>query len=256
MDVFRGKLSAVNWNGVLLRPASPAPSRWKHDTISGWTNVLTHLLTPVPPSRRQAIIVRLANEQHEAFTLAQRGEAAVFRTAIGASRLKLRPLLLELDRALSPGTATDPVLTLLASSSPSSISLRRVQPSGEKLVALRRTVGLAWFMIFPWDIALNPRWWPANAIWLVALMFPVTFMAMRSRRLRPPNRRARFEPWPIGLVLISLIVAPALMGLSFLGLGEWLGVVTGVAAGALAERAAPLPLSKETSGMDLPPTDS
>jgi hypothetical protein len=244
MDLFRGSLVAVQLNGRLLRPREPFPSQWTYDSLTRTMALQAVVRTPIPPSQRQAIIVRIANEEYEGFMLAQRGDAAQFRSTMGASRLKLRPILVGLEHALVTSNSTDPVLILRATSDPRVISLAREQRAGGVEVRLRRTVGLAWAMLLPWSLALNPRWWPANALWLAALVFPVTFLTMRSRRAQNARKNPWFDTWPLALALATLVGAPALMGLSLLGGGDWLGVVTGVTAGVLVERAAPLSLSK------------
>ena len=249
MDVFRGNVVAVQLNGRLLRPGEAFPSQWTYDSLTRAMALRAVVRSPVAPSRRQAVIVRIGNEEYEGFMLAQRGDAAVFRSTMGARRLKLRSILIGLDDALTTTDSGERVFILHGTSNPKLMSVSREQRTGENGATLRRTVGLAWAMLLPWDLALDSRWWPANAIWLAALVFPVSFLTMRSRRSRTAESNARFVEWPLGLALVTLIAAPGLMGLSLLGPGEWLGVVTGVATGVLLERAAPMSLSQEMSSM-------
>ncbi len=247
MDIFRGRLLQVQLNGRLLRPYEAFPSQWTYDSVTRAMAVRAVIGTPVPRSQRQAIIVRIGNEEYEGFTLAQRGSSVVFRSVIGASRLKLRTILIGLDDALMTPNPGKPVLVVHANSNPRIISLARENESGEIAVTVRRTVGLAWVMLLPWDFALNSRWWPANALWLAALLFPVTFLTMRSGKARTGDRNRWFNQWPLALALVTLLVAPAFLGLNGLGLGEWLGVVSGVAAGVLVERTTRLSLSNAES---------
>jgi hypothetical protein len=256
MDVFRGRLVAVQLNGRLLRPFEAFPSQWTYDSVTQAMAVRAVIGTPIPPSERQAIIIRIVNEEYEGFMLAQRGDAVVFRSTMGAARLKLRSILIGLDHALTTPTPTDPVLLIHAISNPRVMGLVRELKSGETEATLRRTVGLAWAMLLPWDRALDSRWWPVNALWLAALVFPVTFLTMRSVHKRTVNRNPGFDYWPLGLALIALLVAPASLGLSALGPGEWLGVGIGVAAGVLVERAATVSLSKATSSEVAPTMQS
>ncbi len=86
------------------------------------------------------------------------------------------------------------------------------------------------------DVALNERWWPANAAWLAVLVFPVAFFTMRSWRKTPDDSSDGLAWWPLVLVLAVLVVAPALSGLSAISVGEWSGVLAGIAAGAALER--------------------
>lgn len=256
MDLFRGRLVVVQLNGRLLRPREAFPSQWTYDSVTQTMDVRAVVRPPVPPSERQAIIITIANEEYEGFMLAQRGDAAVFRSTMGATRLKLRPILVGLEHALTLPPPTDPVLILRGSSNPQAIGLAREQRSGETGVTLRRTVGLAWAMLLPWDVALTSRWWPANALWLGLLVLPVTFLTMRSSHKPTVVQNPRFDWWPLGLVVVTLVAVPGLMGLSNLGPGEWLGVVTGLAVGVLLERAAPRSPSRVTSSTVVPTTHS
>ena len=244
MDLFRGNLVAVQLNGRFLRPREAFPSQWTYDSVSRAMALRAVVRTPVPPSQRQAIIVRMANEQYEGFMLAQRRDGVVFRSTMAATQLKLRSILVGLDRALATPTATDSVVVLHGTSTPRFISVGREQSSAADAATLRRTVGLSWAMLLPWDRALTSRWWPVNAVWLAAILFPVSFLTMRSRGSQAADANTLFGQWPLGLALVTLVAAPAIVGLSVLGPGEWAGVVTGVAAGVLVERRTARPLSK------------
>ena len=244
MDLFRGNLVAVQLNGRLLRPREAFPSQWTYDSATRRMALRAVVRAPVPPSQRQAIIVRIANEQYEGFMLAQRRDGVVFRSTMAASQLKLRSILVGLEQALATTNPADSVVVLHGTSTSRFISVGREQSSATDAATLRRTVGLGWAMLLPWDRALNSRWWPANAIWLAALLFPVSFLTMRSRRAQTADASPLLGQWPLGLALVTLVAAPASVGLSFPGPGEWVGVVTGVAAGVLVERTMARSLSK------------
>ena len=247
MDLFRGGLAAVQVNSRLVRPDEPLPSQWTYDSLTMAMSVRAVVRKPVPRSSRQAIIVRIANEEFEGFMLAQRGDAVVFRSTIAAVRLRLRPPLVGLDGAFEAPAASDldrasPVLMLLASSNPRAMGVTVEQSGSTQSVTLRRSVGLGWALVLPWDIALGPRWWPANALWLGALVFPVAFLTMRCGNRNPVVSDPRYF-LPLAGVLSVLVVVPALVGLSTLSAGEWLGVVTGLCSGVLLERRNPRALS-------------
>jgi hypothetical protein len=216
------------------------PSQWTLDSATRGMTVKARVTEPEHATRRQAIVVRIANEVEEGFMLAQDGELVVFRAHLNAARLRLRPLLVGLDDGLpvaTSGSDSAGVIMLEAGSNPRAITVRSEQPDGQRGVTLRRTVGLAWSLISPRDLPLSPSWWPANALWLGILVFPVSFFSMRSGHTtrgdtRPPLPRW----WPPGLVVVSLVTGPPAVGLSPLGLGEWLGVAAGVAAGWSLER--------------------
>jgi hypothetical protein len=180
--------------------------------------------------------VRIANDWEEGFSLVQLGATVAFRTHIAAVKLKLRPILVGLDHAFpgSGSAGTTGGLTIEGTSTPQAIMVRRQQPEGGTVVAVPRTVGLAWALFLPWDIALNPQWWVANALWMVALVLPVSFLTVRSARTeREPGHGIAW--WPLALVLATLAATPA-TGLSQLGIGEWAGALAGISAGWLLER--------------------
>lgn len=239
-DLFQGRLVSATLNGTEIPPTGYLPSQAVLDSVTREISVGAAVEPPVPRSRRQAIIVRIANSLEEGFLLAQRGEAVVFRTNLAATHLRLRPLLLGLDRGFSgsehlsgdtPGT-----VRITALSGPRSMSVRRAQPSGESSITLRRTIGLAWALLLPWDLAIDPSWWPANALWLAGLVMPVTFFTMRSGRGSGLGHRARFFRWPLPLVLATIAIGPSIVGLSAPGPGDWIGVLAGLATGLLVER--------------------
>lgn len=242
MDVFRGRLVSVELNGRLLQPRQILRPQWAVDSATGTLSVRAELRTPIPPSTRPAIIVRIANDREEGFQLVQRGEAVLFRSHQAAVRLKLRPLIVGLDGALpASNTRADEgpgVLMVTGSSNPRAISVEREQATTGEGVTLRRTVGLAWALLLPWDVPLDPSWWAASALWLGALVTPVAFFVMRSGHGAGVDSRPWLFLWPLLVVLATMAAVPAAMGLSGLGVGEWFGVIAGAGFGGLLERRA------------------
>ena len=227
-DPFRGTLLAVELKGRVLRPAEDLEAMEAFDTVTRSLTMRAQISSSglARPTQRPAIVVRIVNFLEEGFALVQRGEAVAFRTHIAAVRVKLRPILVGLDGAFptSPGTAEEFIIE--AHSDPRAITVRR-HGDGQLAVSVRRTVGLAWALVSPWDVALNERWWPVNAIWVGALIFPAAFFAIRSSRA---SRNSVLNSWwPVVLVIAALFAGPA-TGLSALGLGEWAGVLAGIAA--------------------------
>ena len=238
-EPFQGRLLAVDLNGSAIHPAERFEAKRAFDTLTRSLSVRARIGAPGSsrPTRRQAIIVRIANDWEEGFSLAQLGETAAFRTHIAAVKLKLRPILVGLDHTFpgsgSAGTAA--ALTIEGTSTPRAIMVRRQLPEGETAVAVPRTVGLAWALFLPWDIALNPQWWVANAFWLGALVLPVSFLTVRSAVRAEADPGPGIIWWPLPLVLATLAATPA-TGLSALGIGEWVGVLAGISAGWMLER--------------------
>jgi hypothetical protein len=240
MDPFPGRLVAVDLNGRSVRPNEEIlPSKWTLENVSRTVSVRALLDGPVLPTRRQAIIVRFANLLDEGVLLAQRGESAAFRTHLAAVRLKLRPILVELEDALSvPNTGGDGTIgefTIQASSDPRAIVIMRQQADSQIAVTLRRTAGLAWALLLPWDVAIGPTWWWANALWLGALVFPVSFFTVRSAAKGKVDTGRGVAWWPLPLVLCTLFAGPV-TGLSPLAGGELLGVLVGIVAGFTLEK--------------------
>lgn len=243
MDVFQGRLLAVHLNERPIHSTEMLLPPQVLDTSRRLT-VRALLGAPIAPTKRQAFIVRIANPTEEGFSLTQWREAVAFRTKLAAARLKLRPIRVGLADALAvsnqgtPGTTTE----ITATSSPEALTVSRLHPSGNTSVTLRRTIGLAWALFVPWDFALDPRWWPANAFWLGALVLPVSFFTLRSGgTARGASRRIAW--WPLPVVLATLVAVP-ITGLGTLSIGEWCGVVAGIAAGLILER------STATSGRE------
>ena len=240
-DQFRGRLLAVELNDKPIHPTQILPAAQTFDTLSRNLTVRARIGAPTPPTGRQAIIVRIANEQDEGFFLAQWEDAAVFRSHLAAVRLKLRPILVGLENALPvsiTGTAgSTGEFTIVAISSPRDmvVSRQEIEESSEMTVTLRRTVGLAWALFLPWDVAIGPRWWVVNAFWLGALVLPVSFFTVRSGGAAKVDSARGFAWWPLPLVLGTLAAVPV-TGLSALGIREWAGVLAGVLGGLMLER--------------------
>jgi len=205
-----------------------------------------------PLTRRPSVIVRGANYLEQGFSLSQRGRQTRFGIHLAAVKLKLRNLLVGLDNALSVSdsgmTGTVGRVTIEASANPRMMLVSRRHPSGDLSVTVQRTVGLAWALFAPWDLALGPQWWPANALWLGTLLLPVSFLTVRSFSTTTGNSARTIAWWPLTLVL-SVLVATPLTGLSALGVGEWFGVIAGVVAGMILERATATPSPADLKGI-------
>lgn len=238
MDVFPGQLSSVELNGAALRPAELLFARDTRNTRT--LSVHAEVADRVPPTRRPAYIIRIANGYEEGFALLQRGNAAAFRSHMAASNLRLRPLLVGLQNGFAmPGVGSDENgggLTIEARSNSRVIALSVVSNTTRASVTLRRSVGLVWATLLPWEVAIDDRSWPANAAWLGALVLPVAFFTWRSRRRTPDDDGRGVTWWPVALVLAVLAVVPILGGLSALSVGEWTGVLAGILVGAAIEQ--------------------
>jgi hypothetical protein len=83
-------------------------------------------------------------------------------------------------------------------------------------------------------VAVTQRWVIANAAWMAAMVLPVGFFAIRARRHSVGSIALVW--WPLAVSVGTMLVAPALFGLSVLGVAEWAGVVVGITVGAILER--------------------
>jgi VanZ like protein len=234
LDLFQGRLFSVDVNGTAIHPTEILRPPRTLDLATGSLTVTATVAGHLAPTRRQAIIVRIANEREEGFALAQWRDAVVFRSHIAAARLKLRPLVSRLDRAFSEGGTDGEGMefTILANSNPRAMVLGK---QGAPAATLPRSVGLAWALFLPWDVAINSNWWPANAGWLGLIVLPIGFFTMRSRRRVPDEPGIAMTWWPVALMIVAMVAAPALSGLSSLGVGEWIGVALGLVVGAAIE---------------------
>jgi len=235
-EPFRGRLVTADVNGRALHGREVLRPPQTLDARTRSLRVRATLEGPTPPSDRQAIIIRMANPLEEGFELAQLDRGLVFRTNIVASRLKLRPLLIGLPDVLpDSGAVVDATFMFDGVSSPASIAATGSGPDEQLTsVTLPRTVGLAWALFLPWSIAIGPQWWLANACWLAALVVPVSFLSMRSRR--SPEVGSTRLWWPVAIVVVMLAAVPFVTGISSLRATEWFGVMIGMVVGATLER--------------------
>jgi hypothetical protein len=230
-DRFAGTLHSASLNSVPLRPAGAVRSGLFKDTID-----LRAVVTGGDSlSRKGAEILRIASFRREAVLLGQRGDALVFRVFTNASRFRFRSPLVALRGqfpSTPPGEARSPQTEIEGRSAPDFVSLAATRGATSSSVTLRRTVGLGWTLILPWNIGVGPKWWPASALWLAVLAFPASFFAARAAQHgAEAANQARVTWWPVALVIGSLVVPPTAMGLSPLDALEWSGVAMGIAGG-------------------------
>ena len=237
LDRFRGRLLAVQLNGASIHPTEILRPDRSLDSTTRGLSVRATVSGAVEPTRRQAIVVRIANELEEGFALSQWHTRLAFRSNLVAARLKLRPPVVGLDDAFSVTTsdAETPELMISAESNPRAMSVERETSGHRESVVLPRTIGLAWSLFMPREVALDATWWPINAAWLCVLMLPISFFTARSAR--ESDALSRIIRWlPFAVVVGALVAAPAVAGLSGTRPGEWLGVAAGLLLGAALER--------------------
>jgi hypothetical protein len=240
MDTFKGELQSVSLNGEPLVAAQWVSPRAFRDRNTGAVNLEARIGSRVEPSVRQAIIVRLASYLEEGLYLGQWGTSVVMRTHQVAELVRFRPLLVSLDGALSAPAVSDGhagSITIIAMSNSRAVSLAR-SGSGEELrTTMNRTIGLGWTLIMPWDVRVTPAWWFANTAWLGALILPVAFFTLRSRRHQ--SSPGVLSLWPLLAAVGVMAVFPRWLGLSGLSLAEWFGIAAGIAFGSGLEKLIP-----------------
>ena len=236
-DKFSGTLLSASLNSRPLRPVGQVRSDVFNDTIvlraafSGGDSI----------SRRGAEILRIASTDGEGLLLGQRGNALVFRVSTQSARFRFRSVLIALPGQFpaSPQAVATPQETVVEGrNTPSSISLAAVRGATRSSVTLRRSVGLGWTLVLPWNLGIGPDWWPANVLWLGVLVFPVSFFSARASQRGTDSGNTRVTWWPLAMVVIALAALPAAMGLSPLVALEWTGVALGFAGGVGVARLA------------------
>lgn len=235
-DPFAGTLHAASLNSVTLRPVGVVTPDLLRDTID-----LRAVVIGGNATSQRAEILRIATIGGEALLLGQRGDALVFRVATNANRFRFRSPLVGLHGQFPlnpPGELRLAATTIEGRSAPAFLNLTANRGAATNSVTLRRTVGLGWTLILPWETAIGPSWWPVRILWLAAMMLPVSFFAARALLNGHDAIRPRFAWWPVVIVIVALLVPPVVMGLSSLDAAEWSGVALGVAAGIGVARVA------------------
>lgn len=241
-DPLPATLQRAVVNGRRTAGGDLLPSRFFFRGAELNTTVEVNLTGPGGITRRKAHILSAAFRAEEALLLAQWRDAVVFRTNTNGGLLRLRPVMAKLDNALGPTTGRDLVVTVTAHSSRKGVHLQSDRGDAHDWALLPRTAGLAWTSLLPWDLAVDTRWWPANALYLSVLLVPVGFLAARAAQVR-----GRYSWLPGGLALLltagALLVTPLLTGIAASGWGEWFGAAAGAGVGFLIGRntARPIP---------------
>jgi len=233
-DSFPGRIRSVELNDRFLRPALGLHGTWVVDPSSGGTVLRSVIDGPIPATRRKAIIVRTSNFREEGLFFGQWGTAAIIRTHQVASFARLRPIMVKLDGAFGGagrGDEGNSPVTIEGRSDRRRLTLSRDAGGDHLEVTVRRTPGLGWTVLLPWDVAIDNDWWLLNAAWLAILIVPVAYTSQRARKGPEPDQPAARAWWtPLGLIAASLLGAPLLTGTSHMAPTEWGGVVIGLAA--------------------------
>jgi hypothetical protein len=229
---FSGRLIAAELNGVSLRPTQWLQPAWSPDLMKKRFVLRASLVAPASSTSRRAVVLRVANPMGaETLMLAHVGEHLVFRSHTLASRFRLRSPVVVLRAAFRAGETrkASGMVMLETISNPRAIALRTSQENAVNEVTVRRTVGMGWVLIAPRDFALTESWWVASALWLGILVFPVGYFAGRSGT---SDRGLARSAWlPPAFVLLGIVVATAVVGLSPPAPGEAFGLMAGTAAG-------------------------
>lgn len=233
MDPFPGTLLQADVNGRVVRGGDILAPDMVFGAAERSTRVGAAVRTNGTVTRRKAHIVAAANPLQESFFLGQWKDALVFRGYVNGSRLRLRPLLVRLPGAFAraPSEGSPARLQLDAVSSARAITLSASGDGGSATAVLRRTAGLAWTLLLPWDVAIDASSWPMNMLFFGVLALPVAFW---SARVPDESRRA---PWvPAAALVASVAVAPWLAGIATTTPREWTGAGAGAILGIVLDR--------------------
>jgi hypothetical protein len=239
-DVFTGKLNWAVLNSHRLSPAEVLTSTFdrEHSELTASVGISGN----IRPVEHRAEILRIGNARSEAMMLGQQESAIVFRAYTRAEHLRIRSPLIALPlKAMTGGRADEDSpgeLTISARSTPRKIELTAVDGADTVSVAVRRTIGLSWTLLSPWEVAVGPHWWPANAVWLALLVMPASFFASRARLASHPPGALGGSGAVVTMVVV-LGVVPCVIGLSHSVTGEWGGVISGLAFGYALGRLPP-----------------
>ena len=229
LDSFDGTVVALRLHDSAIHATQRLQPAALLDS-NGTVAIETAVTGPAGRTQRQAMIVAIANQVEEALFVGQWGSAAVFRVHTQANTLRLRTLMVRLEGAFGQEAPRDTQLTLTASASPRAIHLATSSAAGAVGLAFPHTAALAWTALLPWDVALTPGWWPANALWLALIVLPVGYWAAAGGG-------APARGWWPGLIPLAAVVAgPLAFGISWPMPGEWAGLVGGIMAGTAAQR--------------------
>lgn len=235
-DSFSGTLHSATLNSTRLRPVAAIRSGLFTDTI----HVQAVISGADSISQRGAEILRVATIGREALLLGQQGDALVFRTFTNASRFRFRSVLLALHGQfpVDQSAARSSAQTVIdGRSARDFVSLSAMRGPTKGSVTLRRTIGLGWTLILPWNVGIGPAWWPASALWLCLMVFPASFLTARATQGAAGLAATLGAAWvPALLIVCSLVAVPMALGLSSIDAQEWSGVALGIAAGILVAR--------------------
>jgi hypothetical protein len=235
MDDFTGELKSASLNGVPVRATEVLRPTRLLDAETRSLSVRANFSPPTGPTVRQSIIFRLASHWEEGVFLGQWQGSIIARSHVVAERFRFRPPLVGLAGLLTHSEPRpDTAVNVEFVSNPRAITLRLMDPDESAMVTVRRTAGLGWLLLLPWDVAVTQRWVIANAAWMAAMVLPVGFFAIRARRHSVGS--IAWVWWPLAVSVGTMLVAPALFGLSVLGVADWAGVVVGITVGAILER--------------------
>ena len=240
-DAFTGTLNWAVLNSKSLKPAQLLRPIISSDSELTRLTASIGVSGPIRPTRRRAEILRIGNQQSEAMLLGQRDSTILFRAFTRAERLRLRSPLIALPlatpvRGSANGEETGE-LVISARSTPRAIELSAAGRGVDVGVSVPRTIGLTWSLFAPWEVALEPRWWPANAAWLALIVLPASFLTTRARRGAHVGYAGSAA---ILIILVSFAVIPLATGMSQTTPLEWGGVFAGIVAGIWLAR---LPLA-------------
>ena len=180
---FRGSVLSARVNGVAIPPGrldTSALLRKQFARDSSHTEVTAVLGAP---TEKLSSILSIADDQRrEILLIGQRGPSFVFRMRMRASQFRLRNFGIALTTARAK---QEQLLTIAASRSSSSQSIRTTDGRSVQTKTLSLTPRLGWTLFAPFPPILGPRSEVLSALWLVLMLLPIGYWAARNQLVAP-----------------------------------------------------------------------
>lgn len=244
---FGGRVVGLRIQGRPRVPAEAIDPYYEPASVARGLLEVEATVVPGDVPRGTALVARLANPLGQAFELAQRGDALLYRSRRNSARVALRTPVFALEGAF-PSQASSELRTLCASTEARSVTLCSREGGGAtRSLTIPVTLGMAWQALSPLEVRLPWLLGAGAALLLAMAFFPITYWIMMARLTWS-------VPWVISLGVALLWAIPRLEGISPGGTWELLGTALGVAV-AMAVSLRPSS-TLQSSGALLPTLDA
>lgn len=208
------------WTPPSARMNEPQPIRagFEHDSL-----VLTVVVISGERPRRPAPIFSVFDDrQQEQFFVGQKRGDLVLGIRTHFDQWNFRGLSLRLP--YFPGRNPGDTVTVRSEIRPSQWLLAAQSGATTDSVSLPLTLGLGWPAMLPFGYTIYNEWLVLNGIWMAVLLAPAAYWLGRSG-----SRGAQLSG--AGVVLVTLLVLPRMLGLTQTLATEWYGSAASVGLG-------------------------